>query len=253
MADLDWLVRTTGKALLLPPGGPLVLAVIGMLVARRWRRIGASFVALGIAALYILAMPLVSAWLVQKASNRAAPVDVESARKAQAIVILGGGVRRDAPDYGGDTLGRLSLERVRYGARLARETGLPVIVSGGSVRGDTPPEAQLMREALEREFSVPVRWTEATSRNTRENAKRSAEMLRSEGIEGIVLVVHAFDVPRAREEFERWGLRVIPAPTLLPSFGQIRLEDFLPSAAALLDSHYAAYELIAQSWPFLRA
>jgi hypothetical protein len=36
-------------------------------------------------------------------------------------------------EYGGDTLGRLTLERVRYGARVAKKTGLPVLVAGGSV------------------------------------------------------------------------------------------------------------------------
>ena len=47
-------------------------------------------------------------------------------------MILGGGLRRSAPEYGGDTLGRLTLERLRYGAMLAKRTGLPVMVSGGT-------------------------------------------------------------------------------------------------------------------------
>ena len=63
------------------------------------------------------------------------PVTLAQARSAQAIVILGGGVRRNAPEYGGDTVGRLTLDRVRYGAFVARATGLPVLVTGGVVRG----------------------------------------------------------------------------------------------------------------------
>ena len=53
------------------------------------------------------------------------------AADAEAIVILGGGTRRNAPEYGGDTLGRLTLERVRYGAQVAKLTALPVLVTGG--------------------------------------------------------------------------------------------------------------------------
>ena len=39
---------------------------------------------------------------------------------ADAIVILSGGLRDYAPEYGGSTVNRITLERVRYGARLAR-------------------------------------------------------------------------------------------------------------------------------------
>jgi uncharacterized SAM-binding protein YcdF (DUF218 family) len=57
------------------------------------------------------------------ALGRTSPLDLAQVSNAQAIVILGGGVRREAPEYGGATLGGITLERVRYGARLARTTG----------------------------------------------------------------------------------------------------------------------------------
>src|SRR4030095_2797202 len=100
-------------------------------------------------------------------------LDLDRARSAQAIVILGGGTRRDAPEYGGDTLGELTLERVRYGARVARLTGLPVLVTGGSVLGGET-EAKLMRQSLEAEFSGGVRWAEDRSRNNHDNDIRAA-------------------------------------------------------------------------------
>jgi len=62
------------------------------------------------------------------------PVTLAQARSAQAIVILGGGVRRNAPEYGGDTLGRLTLDRVRYGAMVA---GQPICrCSSAAARGE---------------------------------------------------------------------------------------------------------------------
>jgi uncharacterized SAM-binding protein YcdF (DUF218 family) len=252
MDELGLLIREAGKALLLPPGGPLVVAFLG-LALRRWRRLGNALLVAGLAALYLLATPVVSSFLVLQASAGARPLDKEAARQAQAIVILGGGVRRNVPELGGDSLAALSLERVRYGARLARETGLPVLVTGGSVRGDTRPEAHLLREALEQEFGLKVRWIEERSRNTRENARFSAEMLRPAGVGTIVLVMHPFDVPRAREEFERAALRVIPAPTFVPRVEVTGITDLLPSARALLGAHYAVYELIAQWLPVFRA
>lgn len=252
MSEIALIIRAVGKALLLPPGGPLLVAAVGLLL-RRSPRLGRALAGIGLGTLYLLATPLVSAFLVQQASAGARPLDMEAARQAQAIVIPGGGVRRNAPELGGDALANLSLERVRYGAALARQTGLPVLVTGGSVRGDTRPESHLMREALEKEFSVPVRWVEDRSRNTRENAAFSGELLRRAGVARIVLVVHPYDVPRAREEFERAALQVTPAPTFVPRVEVTGVSDFLPNASALLGAHYAVYELIAQRLPFARA
>ena len=163
-------------------------------------------------------------------------------------MIPGGGVRRNALEYGGDTLGRLTLERVRYGARLAKATGLPVLVTGGSVMGNTVPEAVLMKEALESEYGVKVRWVEDRSRNTRENAAYAAPILEANGIRSIVLVVHAFDVPRASSAFRRAGMSVAAAPIAIPSLEVDLPGDLQPSVGALQASYYALYELAGGAW-----
>jgi uncharacterized SAM-binding protein YcdF (DUF218 family) len=172
------------------------------------------------------------------------PLNLEQARTAQAVVILGGGVRLGALEYGGDTLATLTLERVRYGARVARQTGLPVLVSGGSVLGGEP-EAKLMAATLTHEFGVPVRWIEARSRTTRENAELSARTLKNDSIERIVLVTHGFDTRRAIAEFRAQGLAVIIAPTGLHSGSQVTMLDYVPSMGGLQHSYYATYEILA--------
>ncbi|MBL0039413.1 MAG: hypothetical protein IPP36_13670 [Nitrosomonadales bacterium] len=48
-------------------------------------------------------------------------------------VILGGGIRPNALEYSGDINRRLTLERVRYGARVAKGCRVAVLVAGGSV------------------------------------------------------------------------------------------------------------------------
>jgi uncharacterized SAM-binding protein YcdF (DUF218 family) len=169
--------------------------------------------------------------------------DVAEAGTSQAVVILGGGIRR-APEFGGDTMNRLTLERVRFGARVARLTGLPVLVSGGSTYGGTP-EARIMRDALREEFGIDVRWVEDASRTTAENAARSAGLLRASGVRRVVLVTHSFDVPRARAEFAARGIESVPAPTNVPAPRVDSVTDFLPSMAALQDSYYALYEILA--------
>jgi uncharacterized SAM-binding protein YcdF (DUF218 family) len=231
------------KSALLPPAGMLLVALIGLLVMGRFRRTGRALAIVGVVALALLAMPAVSGFLIHRL-DRTPAFDPADAGNAQAIVILGGGTRPYAAEYHGPTIGTITLERVRYGARLARATGLPVLVSGGAVRG-APPEAVLMRSALLHDFGIAVRWTEAESRNTHENAVKSAAILKGSGVERIILVGHSFDFPRSRKEFEAAGMRVIPAPIDIPPDVPTEVGDYLPSAGGLQRSYYALYEILA--------
>lgn len=237
-------VRLLVMTLVLPPGGPLLLIAIGVLMLRRLPRFGRASTFTGAAMLWILSLPVVAAALVTGLGGARA-FDPADARRAEAIVIPGGGVRALALEYGGDTLGRLTLERVRYGAHLARLTGLPVMVTGGAPERGVQPEAVLMRSALEGEFGVAVRWTDASSRNTRQNARNAAGLLQADGLRRAIVVVHGFDVRRVRREFEAAGLEVYVAPTQVPRWDLLELADVLPSAAALQTNYYALYEVLA--------
>jgi uncharacterized SAM-binding protein YcdF (DUF218 family) len=164
--------------------------------------------------LLALSLPAVSVALVRLVGD-SAPLARQQAASAQAIVVLGAGLRRDGVEYGGDTLSRFGLERVRYAALLARETQLPVLVTGGRVYGRRA-EADVMQEVLEPEFSVPVRWVENEARNTHENALRSAKLLHHKGISRVLVVSHGVDTRRTRREFSSAGLEVISSATDIP-------------------------------------
>lgn len=232
-------------ALILPPTGLLLLTLVGLAVIRRRPRLGRAFAYAGVVMLLVLSVPMVARALLDTL-DETPPLDYAQARTAQAIVILGGGVRRNALEYGGDTVGRLTLERVRYGAWVAKRTGLPVLVTGGAPYGGRT-EAELMRAALQDEFGVPVRWVEPASRNTHENAVYSAAILKPAGVTRVVLVGHSFDMARAQAEFAASGLDTVLAPTLLLT----RDDDtpvallLMPSLSALQGSYYALYELLA--------
>lgn len=242
MIDPLWL-KALFKTLVLPPTGLLLMAVLGLAIGRRWPRSGRALAVAGVAGLLALSLPVVAGLLIRFVDTSSV-LDLDDARTAQAIVILGGGIRPDAPEYGGDTLATLTLERVRYGARVARRTGLPVLVSGGSVLGGDP-EARLMAASLKDEFGVPVRWIEGASRTTHENAVMSAAMLKQEGVDRIVLVTHAFDTRRALAEFRAQGLSVVLAPTGKHAEADETIFDYLPSMGGLKASYYATYEILA--------
>src|SRR4051794_3406999 len=110
-------------ALVLPPTGPLLIALLGLIIVKRRPTLGRILAWFGVLSLLALSLPVVAHLLV-RSFDQARALDLRQPLDAQAIVILGGGVRRGAPEYGGDTLGRLTLERVRYGALVARKTKL---------------------------------------------------------------------------------------------------------------------------------
>jgi uncharacterized SAM-binding protein YcdF (DUF218 family) len=240
--DPIW-IKAVLKALFLPPTGPLLLALLGLSLYRQFPRASRAMAWSGVLLLFALSIPAVSGALIRSLET-APPFDIAHAADARAIVIIGGGKRRFAAEYGGDTLGELTLERVRYGAVVARLTHLPILVSGGSVYGEET-EARLMQAALESEFGQPVQWLEERSRTTHENALRSAEILRAAGIRHVILVAHNFDMRRARAEFADAQIETTPAPTGGNVGHPGALLDFLPSMSGLRGSYYALYEISA--------
>lgn len=240
-----FLLKKIFIALVLPPIGPLLIAFTGLMLLGSRPKLGRLLAWLGLLTLLILSLPIVSDRLSRAVYDQG-PLDFSQTGHAQAIVILGGGVRRHAIEYGGDTVGRLTLDRVRYGARVARNTGLPILVTGGVVFSGEP-EAALMKRTLEEEFQVAVKWTEVISRNTRGNAIESAKILQAVNVRSIILVGHSFDMPRALAEFRAAGLDVMPAPTHIPSGTFEGVLDLMPSLGALQSSYYALYELLANA------
>ena len=248
MSPPSWLITNFIAAFLLPPLNLLLLGVGGLLLLRQRRVWGKALIALSLAALWLLATPFVGGGLLDLLKP---PSSNPDGTEADAIVILGGGTYYDTVEYGGDTVGHFTLERVRYGAWLARKLGKPLLVTGGSPDGGRP-EGQLMRETLEREFGVKVSWMEDRSETTRENARFSAALLKKDGISRIYLVSHAWHLLRAIPEFEREGLRVVPAGTGYSRSRGPRPLDFVPSAKGLYDSYLAMHEGIGLVWYRIR-
>lgn len=248
---LSLLIKKMLSALVLPPLMPLLCIAAGLLLARRRPRAGFGLAWAGLAVIWLSSTPAILDLLVKPLE--AVPVLQErDLARAQAIVILGAGHHRYMPDYGGPIPNRLALERLRYGARLAHRSGLPVMVSG---------EAGVMAESLQKDFGLVPRWLEGDSLDTAENARYSAKLLRSAGIGRIVLVTHAAHMRRASGEFAAQRIDVIPAPTgffgdYSTEDGEVRAEDvfdYLPGPSAAFASWYVIHEwagILAQKLRF---
>jgi len=246
--SISWLATNLLAAFLLPPLNGLLLVVAGWWLWHRRPLLARTFTGTGVLLLWLLALPAVGGAMLHTLEGE--PLNRADLQQAQAIVVLGGGLYRDAPEYGGDTVGDATLSRLRYAAKLQRESGLPLLLTGGNPGGGNLSEAEAMRRVLTGEFRVPVRWVENASNNTRENARFSAQLLKPEGISRIMLVTHAWHMPRALQSFSEAGLAVSPAPTLF-HHAPLSLLDFLPTQYG--ESRQAIHEWIGLVWYRLRS
>ena len=244
---MSWFATNLVSAFLLPPFNLILLGTAGTLLLEHRPRLGKILIIVALALLYLLSIPIVADALLQQLET---PPVVKNFldNEAQAIVVLGGGTYYRAPEYGADTVGRYTLERIRYAAKLHRATGRPLLVTGGAPLGNDSSEASEMKAVLEKEFQVPVKWIEQASRNTRENARNSFKILKPGGVRRIVLVTHAWHLPRAAKEFERAGFDVLPAATAYTTRYKTDLLAFIPNAGALLKSSLFFHEVIGMVW-----
>ena len=251
--------KPLAAALLLPPVPMLVLILIGtqVLFNRRW--LGWLLVLTGVVALWMscttaLSRALTLGLLQPPPALTEAAVKGLSNQPRTAIVVLGGGRRVSAPEYGSPTLNARSMERLRYGIWLSRESGLPLAFSGGVGHNEAfgATEAELAARIAEREFKLPLRWVEAQSRDTQENALRSVALLKPQGIERIVVVTHAYHMARALRNFEGATARqagdprmqIVGAPVARPTQGPLSPNSWLPSLRGFEDNHLAMHELL---------
>jgi uncharacterized SAM-binding protein YcdF (DUF218 family) len=237
LITLKMLLRT----LILPPAGPLIVAIVGLLMLRRRRRVGITLATVGVGALWLLSTPIVADSLT-RAAERYPALDLTRPVQAQAIVILGGGgLRLNAVEFGGGPTPEMELlERLSYGAFVARKTSLPILVTGA------PDEALAMQTSLTRDFGLSPRWIENRSRDTFDNARYSAPLLRADGVKRIVLVTSSTHLWHAAHEFQAAGFDVVPAPIGLLAPREQTMFRFVPGPSGLLRSHMALYELLGE-------
>lgn len=257
---MSWGIAGLLPSLIGPPGGFILLILLGLLLLAVRKKTGITFISSGVILLYVCSMPVTANWLINLIESPSTIGTEELATpRAEAIVILGGGRREHAPEFTlptqeGDTISSATLERIRYGAWLAKRMQLPILVTGGLPDVDSPAEAVLMKQAIEDEYSIPVRWVEVDSRNTYENAKFSTIILKADGIKKIYLVTHANHMPRSVWSFNQFGLEIYPAPTAY--YGgtsvDVGLKDFLPSAGALGVVSTVFHEVVGSVWYWLR-
>lgn len=136
-------------------------------------------------------------------------------KQAQAIVVLGGGLRPEG------YLSTSSMERVMgsvdflHQAQKEGQTFQKILFSGGKTQKRSPlSEAFVMKkQALQsnsKSFEKMKIMTEEDSKNTKENAKNSKNILNPLHVNKIILITSNYHMPRAKKIFEQNQFVVCP-------------------------------------------
>lgn len=246
------------SALALPPVPLLLLVLIGARLILPRRGLGWFVILLATLGLWFSACNGTAQFLLQVALKPPAALTNDQitalraaaqAKQPVAIVVLGGGQEALAPEYGVSNLTASSLERLRYGVWLGRQTGLPVGFSGGLgwAQPDGQPEAQTAARIAAQDFAHPLKWVEDQSKDTRENAARTVALLKPAGITQIVLVTHGWHMPRSVALFEeaaRGSMKIQPAPMGLAVRVDAKSLDWVPTVRGFMNVRNVLHELL---------
>lgn len=232
-------------AMILPPFNIILLWLLALLLFSLSYKYTAYFLALlGISILYVFSIPYTSQKLGDSLVENKT-LTIEKYKEAQAIVVLGGGLRDSQELFGKLAITGIPLERMRYAAYLHKETNLPILVTGSSPNGTS--EAKVMADEFKLFFNIETKWLENKAKTTKENAIFSREILEKENIHKIILVTNQWHMKRAEMLFSQQGFEVMPASVGsgdTPDHYQLNFMHFIPQAGAMNSNMLALKEWI---------
>jgi uncharacterized SAM-binding protein YcdF (DUF218 family) len=197
-----------------PLGATCLLLIIALGLWLINSKLTPAFIIAALIIVFLSGNTWVSNWIAQSLEWQYIPKT--ELPTADAIVVLGGGIRSQAyprPDVDFSEAG----DRVWYGASLYRAGKAPkIIVSGGRIiwKGGGKPESEDLTKLLVR-MGVPAGdiIPEADSMNTRDNAVFVQKILKANNFKTILLVTSAMHMPRSMAIFKHLGIKAIAAPT----------------------------------------
>ena len=245
-----------------------VMAIGVVLGSRERRRLALGFVGGGVLWLWLCSTPMMYRWVGLRLEREWPVVLAEDAPKADAIVILGGGmgVNTNVCQYAEMWS---AADRVWHAARLWKAGKAPIVITSGT--GDRESTVPLLRDLGVPEAVIVV---EDKARNTEENAKfvEGVLLAGSVGVESgeleefnssthpprnsstsrpkVLLVTSAWHMRRSVLMFKKYApnLEIIPAATdyeaLVRTGKGFGWGDLLPSADCLAANSYCVKEYI---------
>ncbi len=206
-----------------PINSLLIAALLGALFSRGpFGRIAQAVAVGSILAMLAAATPPLGSILIGPLEDRF-PLPPADLRPPDGIIVLGGAINGEASKARGQTIfdeGERMTEAVMLANRYPKAR---VIFTGGNgflIFSEVATEAPQARKFMSDLGIDPARVTlEDKSRNTEENARFTAELVRPEPSERWLLVTSAWHMPRSMGLFEKAGFNVIAYPVAYRTWG----------------------------------
>ena len=228
-----------------PPFNCILIAILGLLLLRFFRKTGTIIISLAVFLLYIQSIPA-TAYILSK-KYELPPLQMADLKTADAIVILGGGVNPNGFEYeSGINVNLGTLVRLQYAASLAKLQPHKLIITSGGYTGKVR-EANVMRDILRTSFGVknPI-LVEPNSRNTDENAKFVANLLQPLHVNNVILITQAYHMRRSIMLFKKYGLNPTAGSTdyYVSEDALTPWLSFIPSAGSMLQVSVVFHEIV---------
>jgi uncharacterized SAM-binding protein YcdF (DUF218 family) len=216
-----------------------VIALIGLSIFTKQVKRKSSF----LIATFIATLFFSNIWIISNlmAPFHEPPYPMSSGEVYETGIVLGGMTSYDRTTKQGYF--NISADRFIQTALLYKQGHIKkILVSGGQngvIKEDDFSEAAFIKNNLI-ELGIPADdiLTEASSRNTIENAKFCKQMLQQHNLDNktIVLITSAFHMQRARSIFEQQGYKIRPYPcalSMLPGATTFKAHYIIPSTKAM--------------------
>ncbi len=165
-------------------------------------------------------------------SNLEYKIDLPKTFSADVVIVLGGGMKDDVPDFSGNSaLNSAGLERIFTAARIVKKKNIPIITSGGAVFSRKAESEVAKRFLMDIGISGDKIIVENKSRDTYENALFSRKICLERGFNRVVVVTSAFHMPRTAMIFKKVGFKdIVYYPTGYKTSKKPKyyFTDFLP-------------------------
>lgn len=223
-----------------------ILALVSMLLFAFKHKAKAK-VLFGLSVLMLLAFSLspVTDYLIQQVQPASPNSEIYFSEK-NVIVVLGGG-SNFWPDHKKLSVNTLSYSRIvkafeiYQSCKRAQKAVCHILATGGDPQVRGVSEFELISQELQAMGTLPEDIVkEDRSRNTKENAFYSSELIRNNNYSSVVLVTSGFHITRA----ESWFLNFKVAAQLAPSDSIAATHKLWPSSINLFYSDLAVHELL---------
>ncbi len=225
---------------------PFVFILILGIVFWKRRQLSFALIFFATCMLLLLSLPFIGAIISKPLLSAPTRVLEGNLPKEGIVLVPTAGIFADSNGHWWSN--SVGIKRAVVGRELSYSLGIPLVLSGGSPRGEPRSESKVLAEQLK--LDGPNIVLETTARNSYETAVKVAQIMSTYSSSNVILVTSPNHTARMVACLRSQGLSV--STVLISKRKPISLFSFLPSASGMGQSRNAIHEYFAILFYLLR-